>query len=79
MQMYVTDDYATMTRPVKELRGVKRVHLNPGEKQTVSFRIDKDLLSYYDRNNHWQCEPGIFTIAVGASSEDNQKVKLEIK
>lgn len=79
VQMYVTDDYATMTRPVKELRGFKRVHLNPGEKQTVSFRIDKDLLSYYDRNNHWQCEPGIFTIAVGASSEDNQKVKLEIK
>jgi beta-glucosidase len=79
VQMYVTDDYATMTRPVKELRGFKRVHLNPGEKQTVSFRIDKDLLSYYDRNNHWQCEPGTFTIAVGASSEDNQKVKLEIK
>ena len=79
VQMYVTDDYATMTRPVKELRGFKRVHLNPGEKQTVSFRIDKNLLSYYDRNNHWQCEPGTFTIAVGASSEDNQKVKLEIK
>jgi beta-glucosidase len=68
-----------MTRPVKELRGFSRIHLKPGEKQTVRFTIGKELLSYYDKDNNWICEPGTFTIAVGGSSVDNEKVKLEIK
>ena len=79
VQMYITDDYASMTRPVKELRGFSRIHLKPGEKQTVRFTIGKELLSYYDKDNNWICEPGTFTIAVGGSSVDNEKVKLEIK
>ena len=79
VQLYITDDYATMTRPVKELRGFRRVNLKLGEKQTVTFTIDKEMLSYYDRNNQWQCEPGTFTIAVGPSSHENEKVTLKIK
>lgn len=79
VQMYITDDYAMMTRPVKELRGFRRIHLKPGERQTVSFKIDKEQLSYYDKDNKWICEPGTFTIAVGPSSAENDKVKLEIK
>ena len=79
VQLYITDDYATMTRPVKELKGFKRITLKAGEKQRVSFRIDREMLSYYDRTHRWQCEPGTFTIAVGASSIDNTKVSLELK
>ncbi len=78
VQLYITDDYATMTRPVKELRGFRRIHLKAGEKQTVTFTIDKDLLSYYDQYGNWQCEPGSFTVAVGPSSEQNEKLSLTV-
>ncbi len=79
VQLYITDDYATMTRPVKELRGFRRIHLKAGEKQTVTFTIDKEMLSFYDADNEWVCEPGTFTVAIGPSSEQNDKVSLEVK
>lgn len=79
VQMYITDDYSSLTRPVKELRGFKRINLLPGEKQTVSFKINKDALAFWNMDNKWVVEPGSFTIAVGASSQKNNKVKLEIK
>lgn len=79
VQMYITDDYASMTRPVKELRGFRRIHLKAGETQTVSFNIDKDMLSFYDEDYHWICEPGTFTIAVGPSSQATDKISLEVK
>jgi beta-glucosidase len=79
VQMYITDDYASLTRPVKELKGFKRIHLKAGEKQTVTFKVDKDALAYYDMNNKWQVEPGTFTIAVGPSSDKNDKIRLEVK
>lgn len=79
VQMYITDDYATLTRPVKELKGFQRVHLKTGEKKTVTFTIDRELLSYYNKYHRWQCEPGTFTIAIGPSSAENDKVTLEVK
>lgn len=79
VQMYITDDYASLTRPVKELKGFRRINLKAGEKQTVMFKVDKDALAYYDINNKWQVEPGTFTIAVGPSSDKNEKLKLEVK
>lgn len=77
--MYITDDYASLTRPVKELRGFKRISLKPAEKQTVSFMIDKDALAFWNMDNKWVVEPGSFTIAVGSSSQKNDSLKLEIK
>jgi len=79
VQLYITDDYSSLTRPVKELKGFRRINLKAGESQTVSFKIDKDMLAYYDSNNRWQVEPGTFTIAVGPSSAKNDKLELEIK
>lgn len=79
VQMYITDDYASLTRPVKELRGFKRISLKPAEKQTVSFMIDKDALAFWNMDNKWVVEPGSFTIAVGSSSQKNDSLKLEIK
>lgn len=78
VQLYITDDYASMTRPVKELRGFRRIHLKPGDKQTVDFQIGREHLSFYDEDYHWVCEPGSFTIAVGSSSAATEKVGLEI-
>lgn len=79
VQLYITDDYASLTRPVKELKGFQRIPLKAGEKKTITFQIDKELLSFYDINHCWQLEPGTFTIAVGPSSAHNDKLKLEVK
>ena len=79
VQLYITDDYATLTRPVKELKGFRRVNLKAGERQTVSFTIDSSSLEYYDIDNRLSVEPGTFTIAVGPSSDRLQSLKLEVK
>ncbi|HQY11711.1 MAG TPA: fibronectin type III-like domain-contianing protein [Ferruginibacter sp.] len=45
--MYIRDDYSSVTRPVKELKGFKKIWLEPGQSQTVNFTIDKELLSFF--------------------------------
>ena len=79
VQLYITDDYASLTRPVHELKGFRRVTLEPGETQTVSFTINRELLSMYDQNNQWILEPGTFTIAIGPSSAEHQSLQVEVK
>lgn len=79
VQLYITDDYASLTRPVKELKDFKRINLKAGEKKTITFKVGKEALAYYDIDNNWQVEPGMFTIAVGSSSDKNEKVKLEVR
>lgn len=79
VQLYITDDYASMTRPVKELRGFRRIHLKTGERQTVNFAIDRESLSFYDEDYSWICEPGTFTIAVGPSSATDSTTSLTVR
>ena len=50
VQMYIRDDYTSVTRPVKELKGFKKIWLEPGQSHTVSFTITPELLSFYDQN-----------------------------
>ena len=76
VQMYIRDDYSSVTRPVKELKGFQKVWLNPGQSQTVRFAITPDLLSFYDKNMKWIVEPGDFTIMVGTSSDKTENTKL---
>ncbi len=78
LQLYIRDDYASVTRPVKELKGFKKIWLEPGQSQTVSFAITPELLSFYDVNMKWGVEPGTFTIMVGTASDQTQTVKLEV-
>ncbi len=78
VQMYIRDEYSSVTRPVKELKGFKRITLNPGEKQTVSFKITPDKLAFYDINMNYTVEPGDFDIMVGNSSVNLQKVVLKV-
>ena len=70
VQLYVGREYASVTRPVKELKGFKRVSLKPGEKKTVAFVVHADVLAFYDSNMKLVVEPGTFKIMVGSSSED---------
>src|SRR6476620_4967176 len=78
VQMYIRDDYSSVTRPVKELKGFKKIWLDPGQSQTVSFTITPELLSFYDESMKWILEPGDFTIMVGTSSDKTQEIKLSV-
>lgn len=79
VQMYITDDYALMPRPVKELKGFEKVWLKAGESRRVSFPIERSSLSYYGIDNCLIVEPGTFTIQVGPSSATGDKLKLTVK
>ncbi len=77
VQLYIQDVEASVERPLKELKGFKKILLKPGEKSTVTFELDKSALSFYDeKNNCWQAEKGIFDILVGSSSRD---IRLQSK
>lgn len=79
VQLYIHDIYATSTRPVKELRAFRKVHIPAGESVTVSFELSADDLSYYNHSLEWVCEPGDFEIMTGPNSRDLQSVQLTVK
>jgi beta-glucosidase len=68
-QLYVRDLVGNVTRPVRELKGFRRVRLAPGETVTVSFRLGSDDLAFFGRDNTRIVEPGDFHVWVGGSSE----------
>ncbi len=71
VQLYVQDVEASVPRPPKELKGFRKVFLQPGEKATVAFDISKDDLSFYDEQvGKWVAEPGKFVLHVASSSRD---------
>lgn len=71
VQLYISDKKSSLPRPVKELKGFKKVKLAPGEEQTVTLTIDQKALSYFDDAKHaWIAEPGKFEALVGSSSRD---------
>ncbi|MGH7718802.1 MAG: beta-glucosidase BglX [Gemmatimonadaceae bacterium] len=78
VQLYVRDDVASLTRPVKELRGFRRITLAPGQRQTVSFTLRSDDLAFYDRSMQRVVEPGTFTLFVGGSSVGGQEASFEV-
>lgn len=74
VQLYVNDVVASVTRPVKELKGFGRVELEPGQGANVTFELDLGQLGFYDRDMSFVVEPGEVRIMLGASSED---IRLE--
>ena len=78
VQLYIRDEVSSVTRPVKELRGFRRITLNPGETKTVEFTLGPDELSFLNRDMHRVVEPGIFTIMVGGNSIDLTNTKLNV-
>ena len=81
VQLYIRDRFSSATRPMKELKGFRRVVLDPGETATVTFPITPELLSFYDAEMNYTVEPGDFEIMIGASSrdEDLQRVTLAVQ
>ena len=70
VQLYIKDKEASLPRPVKELKGFRKVFLQPGESRNVSITIGKDALSFYDdRQQQWVAEPGHFEALIGTASD----------
>lgn len=69
-QLYVRDEVASVARPIKELKGFKRLTLDPGEKREVVFTLFTDQLAFYDRYMRLIVEPGTYNVMIGSSSED---------
>ncbi|NPV87810.1 MAG: beta-glucosidase [Anaerolineae bacterium] len=70
VQLYTCDEYASIPRPVKELKGFCRLRLQPGETRRITFHLPVNLLAFYDRNLDLVVEPGTIQVMVGSSSED---------
>lgn len=70
VQLYLRDDFSSVTTYVKVLRGFERIHLEPGEEKTVSFTLTPQELGLWNKHNQYVVEPGTFTVMVGSSSED---------
>lgn len=78
VQFYIRDRFASIVRPVKELKGFQRIHLAKGESKTVTFDIDAATLSYYDNEGKAVLEPGDFDIMIGTNSTNVQSAKLTL-
>jgi beta-glucosidase len=74
VQLYLRDDFSSVTTYEKVLRGFERVRLAPGATRTVHFSLTPEHLELYDRTGNWVVEPGSFSVMIGASSTD---VRLE--
>lgn len=70
VQLYIRDEVSSVTRPIKELRGFRRISLEPGETKTVEFTLGFDQLSFFNREMRPVVEPGTFKIMVGGNSLD---------
>ncbi|MCF1783650.1 fibronectin type III-like domain-contianing protein [Lactobacillus mulieris] len=71
VQLYIQDKVGSVVRPVKELKGFKKVKLEPGQKKVVSFEINDEMLKFWTADLEYKSEPGEFNVFVGHSSEEN--------
>jgi beta-glucosidase len=78
VQMYLRDMAASVTRPVKELRGFERINLQPGEKRLVNFTLKPEHLGFLDRTMKFIVEPGVFQVFVGSNSESGITTQFEV-
>ena len=76
VQLYISDKYSSITRPVKELKAYQRVSLKPGESKEILFELNKSAFAYYDSEMNYIVEAGDFDIRVGNSSRDEDLKNL---
>ncbi len=79
VQLYIRDELASVTRPVKELKDFQRVFLKPGESKIVELELNPEKLSFYDIHMDYVVEPGDFTIMAGNSSRDEDLKSVRLK
>jgi beta-glucosidase len=79
VQLYIRDEFSSVTRPLKELKGFQRVTLQPGEMKTVALPITPARLAFWNIDMKYVVEPGDFRIMVGANSQDVKSVILTVR
>ena len=79
VQLYIRDEVSSVTRPVKELRGFRRITIDPGKTEKVEFTLGPDELSFLNRDMKRVVEPGSFKIMVGGNSVDLIEATLSVK
>lgn len=79
VQMYIRDLVASISRPVKELKGFEKIWLKAGESKTVNFVIDNELLKFYNSDLKFVSEPGNFEVMIGTNSDNVKKETFELK
>jgi beta-glucosidase len=77
VQLYISDPAASISRPVKELKDFKKINLQIGEKQDVTFKITPQQLKFYNSQLKYDWEPGSFIIQVGTNSADTKTAKVQ--
>jgi beta-glucosidase len=78
VQLYIRDLFASVTRPVMELRGFEKISLDVGESSDVTFTLGPDHLSFYNHEMEKVVEPGRFKVFVGTSSAETLEAEFEI-
>ncbi|MFU2375648.1 fibronectin type III-like domain-contianing protein [Phocaeicola plebeius] len=68
------DKVASITRPVKELKGFQKIFIKSSETKTVTFIIDEKALGFYDNNMNFIVENGVFIFMIGSNSRDTQNI-----
>jgi beta-glucosidase len=79
VQLYVRDLVGDVTRPVRELKGFKKVHLNKGETVNVTFMLSPGELSYYHQDMSFSTDPGDFELFIGTNSVETKKISFNIQ
>lgn len=79
VQLYVQDKTASVTRPIKELKGIWKIKLEAGESQTVTFSITDEALGFYDNDMNYKVEPGDFIFMAGGSSNNLQQITFTLQ
>ena len=77
-QLYLQDEFASVVRPVKELKGFEMIELKPGETKTVIFTLTDAELGFYNHQNEFVVEPGSFKVMVGGSSDANLTTQFNV-
>jgi beta-glucosidase len=78
VQLYIQDEVASVTRPVKQLKGFQKINLKPGETRKVNFTITPDMLLFLDKDLKEVIEPGKFNVMIGGNSVDLIRTYFEV-
>jgi beta-glucosidase len=79
VQLYIHDPVASLSQPVRRLRGFQRVTLAPGEKRTVSFSLDASDWGFYDNSGRFVVEPGEIDVYAGDSSTGSLTKAFDVR
>ncbi len=79
VQLYVSDLFGSVTRPVKELKGFKRIELSPNEEKMVEFELPSYELAFWNIDMRKVVEPGKFKIMIGTDSQNGLETFFEVK